>query len=594
MSSSSTFARKVQDAYINDNINDARLAYVEWQSSHCLHPQHIRIIDSHTQQYRRIQVPCGRCFHCMQSKINEWTTRMYAHAEDFKHVYFVTLTYRSITNPDLDVNKLFLSKLSQAVWHRDCYNSTKHLSYNPCLLVKSHYQKFLKRLRKNTGLKDLTYVLSGEFGTRYGRPHFHMVLFTNGELTKRDIIRAWSVCLWKSDSGVWSLRTNQRKDGTPYDFPIGSVDFHDLVSNGTFNTAMKIKVDGSFMNASNCFGYVAKYVVKRDNTNFNRLKLAYNGMFHKETFCKIYENEVPYNIAIDYMKKHGIVYYAAEQMYNNLKSFTYEKTLFKPYERIYSKTLKKTEKRKLFGFDYDFDFFPEVFVDFRDRYSPFCEFSRGVPIGSLYAKRNLQEFKEGVFTKPLLQDVGFVVPSYFRRKAENDLYGFRKINRTFKGTSFVFGSLQNLYGHLQKCVENDLLPDFHFNSKSADSDYSSYLRSVFTSFADVGTGERFLCSDGFARFFRYDKSKRKYLSTRNVPIKDFIRLWCVSLQGELERHKQKLSVSSENEKYQERGLCMLTDMGDSPDLLSQRFEDKNWSLLLEFQKQYDEIHFSAE
>ena len=76
------FLRRTNDAHINGCISDARDAYLEYQDSHCLNPQHIRIIDSHTQKYRFIDVACGRCEHCMQSKINEWCTRMYAHAED--------------------------------------------------------------------------------------------------------------------------------------------------------------------------------------------------------------------------------------------------------------------------------------------------------------------------------------------------------------------------------------------------------------------------------------------------------------------------------------------------------------------------------
>ena len=184
MSISARFARLVKDAYTNNDHTAALDAYYDWQVKNCLHPYWIWITDSHTQQRRRIRVSCGNCFHCRQTKINEWCTRMYAHAEDFSNVYFVTLTYRSITDPQLDVNRLLLSKLSQAIWIHDSRNYNHHLSYNPCLLVKKHYQDFLKRLRKNTGLKDISYVLSGEYGHDYGRPHFHLILFTNGILTK--------------------------------------------------------------------------------------------------------------------------------------------------------------------------------------------------------------------------------------------------------------------------------------------------------------------------------------------------------------------------------------------------------------------------
>ena len=121
--SSARFNRLVLDAWNNDDINAARDAYHDWQISHCLYPSMQRIYDAHTQTERMIQIPCGKCSHCVESKINEWCTRMYSHAEDFKNVYFVTLTYRSVTNPYLEVNRLLLNKLSFAIWNNDCFNS---------------------------------------------------------------------------------------------------------------------------------------------------------------------------------------------------------------------------------------------------------------------------------------------------------------------------------------------------------------------------------------------------------------------------------------------------------------------------------------
>lgn len=43
-------------------------------------------------------------------------------------------------------------------------------------LDKSHFQKFMKRLRKNTGLK-IRYYMCGEYGDTTDRPHYHALLF---------------------------------------------------------------------------------------------------------------------------------------------------------------------------------------------------------------------------------------------------------------------------------------------------------------------------------------------------------------------------------------------------------------------------------
>lgn len=51
-------------------------------------------------------------------------------------------------------------------------------------LEKSHLQKFFKRLRKQLTSK-VRYFAVGEYGTKKGRPHYHVILFTNGELAEK-------------------------------------------------------------------------------------------------------------------------------------------------------------------------------------------------------------------------------------------------------------------------------------------------------------------------------------------------------------------------------------------------------------------------
>ena len=593
--SSSTFARNVQDAYINNDLTAARDAYREWQVGQCLHPQFITITDSHTCCKRKILVPCGKCQHCVETKINEWCTRMYAHAEDFKNVYFVTLTYRSITDPSLAVNQLLLHKLVQAVWHRDCFNHNKHYSYNPCLLVKKHYQDFIKRLRKNTGLTDITYVLSGEYGSTYGRPHFHMVLFTNGTLTQADVTRAWSVALWRQNDGSWSYRRNQKYGGTAFDFPIGRVDFHDLVQNGTFNTTAKIKVDGSYMNAANCFSYVCKYVCKRDKVNFSRVKLAYRSLFHTEKFVNLFDNSVSYKIAKQWLLDHGYTQYDAENLYNNqLKFLSYEKTIYQPCENVYQHGLLRSVARQKNGYSFNECLLPEVFFDFKSFYLPFCEFSRGTPIGSVYAKRNIQEFVQGIFTRPLLQSSGFVVPSYFRSKAQEYVYGFREVRKTFSSSSLAFGSLPRLHSLLDEMSTHGISLFRSSTPRVVSYSHSSYLFHSPEIFADKYTGERICFNPSSVTYYKYSRKKRDYLPLRSVSVADFARDCVIRLQLELDRYNRSVSQSNENLRLRERAFLLLTDMGESPSSLVSRFEHQQQAEYAERQRIYYSIHSSVE
>lgn len=96
-------------------------------------------------------VPCGKCFACKATRVSGWSFRL---REEYKHsrtAYFVTFTYDEQTVP-LTVN-------------------------NMMTLDKRDIQLFMKKLRKaHPGVK-LKYYVSGEYGGRTMRPHYHMILF---------------------------------------------------------------------------------------------------------------------------------------------------------------------------------------------------------------------------------------------------------------------------------------------------------------------------------------------------------------------------------------------------------------------------------
>lgn len=65
--------------------------------------------------------------------------------------------------------------------------SPKHLPENQTLVLK-HIQDFIKRLRRRTG-KNIRYYHCGEYGSKQGRPHYHLVLFGHDFSDKYEFMR---------------------------------------------------------------------------------------------------------------------------------------------------------------------------------------------------------------------------------------------------------------------------------------------------------------------------------------------------------------------------------------------------------------------
>lgn len=588
--SSKRFLQLTKSAYQNGDINAMRDAYYDYQDTHCLYPKRQLIYDSHLGSYRFIEVSCGHCYHCQKSKVNEWCTRMYAHVEDFKHVYYVTLTYRSITNPDLPINQLYLNKMVQAVWSKDALNSTRHLSYNPCVLVKKHYQDFFKRLRKNTGFSDITYVLSGEYGEDYGRPHFHIILFSNSVLTRKDIERAWSFMIFKHADGRFFYYKNQ-KNGTIYNMPIGHVDFHDLVSNGTFNTKCKIKVEGTFMNAAHCFSYVCKYVVKRDDANLSRVHLAYNNLYKKysipNTLGKSQYEILFYNRSLHFTPEQIL-------QLNQLKLNPYEKILYQPGKTIYAHGLCRSRASKINGIEFRQILLPESYQDFCNLHLPFCEFSRATPIGSVYAARHIQEFTQGVYNKPLLQTDGFVVPSYFRLKAQERVFGLRKMRKGIKSNSFNIGNLLDLYRRFSESYSADVPLREYFGDSPSAQIIDELLQDSRWHFLDKATGERVIFFNDHAQMYKFQRKGRRFKFTGALPLRDWLRINIEKLQTEFNAYESRLRISQENMHFAEAAKLMLLDMGDDEVSLKHRYSIRVDAIRKQKQLEYNQTHLFVE
>lgn len=149
-----------------------------------------------------IPIPCGRCIGCRLEKSKEWALRCYHEAQlNGENNVFITLTY-----------------------------SDEHLPSNRTL-DKTHFQKFIRALRKKTKQK-IRYYMCGEYGDDTDRPHYHAILF-NYQFP---------------DATFHTLRGDNRVYISALLTEMWTHGFHEIGS-VTFKSA----------------GYVARYILKKQN-----------------------------------------------------------------------------------------------------------------------------------------------------------------------------------------------------------------------------------------------------------------------------------------------------------------------------------------
>lgn len=104
-----------------------------------------------------MHVPCGKCGACRHNRRAMWSYRLEQEQHDSLNAWFITLTYS-------DENLVF-----------------GNVGDGPAILVKRDLQKFLKRLRYYQDKADwphkFRYYAVGEYGSKFGRPHYHIIGF---------------------------------------------------------------------------------------------------------------------------------------------------------------------------------------------------------------------------------------------------------------------------------------------------------------------------------------------------------------------------------------------------------------------------------
>ncbi len=104
---------------------------------------------------------CGKCFSCTSTRRDVWAARILLEACLYETTNFSTLTYEQAnisTSNTLDPQDMTL---------------------------------FLKKLRKALSPTKMRYFYTGEYGTKFKRPHFHIITFGLSEAHEQLISDKW-------------------------------------------------------------------------------------------------------------------------------------------------------------------------------------------------------------------------------------------------------------------------------------------------------------------------------------------------------------------------------------------------------------------
>lgn len=522
----------------------------DYLATHCINPQSLKIYDSYLNKFRDIRVDCGHCAHCRSRKTNEWVTRMYYHLEDYKYVYFVTLTYNSIYRLT-PTTRYYIDYFRDAFWHYDNINTTHRYCWRPCVLVKKHYQDFIKRLRKYANLNDLTYFACGEHGHSFGAPHFHFILFSNSVITHDNIKRAWSCKIYKDASGRVCRATNHAKRNV-HTLSFGRTDFHDLVANGSLNTAPNPSatlLDKKF-SAKNCFAYVCKYLNKKECTNI-RLQLVFDALKVVKRTVEVFERPSTSGMSTILTPTREVlcVHNTDPYLYtNNIKlyySYDNSTCFFGNYKLpVYDTTNCDAEEyQRLRNF---------MFHAFKQEFAPFTTMSRGTPIGSLYFASHVDQLLEDKLDAPSLLSEGFIAPRYFQRKLDEYIYGFRSRSTKSRSTTFTKQNVSAYYEDFL-ALRDGIVPKHLRVVPEGLNEAFDLFHSSFC-YKDSSTGERILfyfrssptlpCAI-VPYHYKYNRSTHTFDFVRTSNIQEFCAIWLKRLQASFDRHIKQIELAEE-------------------------------------------------
>lgn len=468
----------------------------------CLNPQKLHLFSSISGHYFDMYAPCGKCLRCQDEARDEWTARMCLHSFHYAHCYFITLTYGSYDLHRYDKHP-FKKDWLDTYPVCDSMNKRHKPAWTPSLLRHSHLTKFIKRLRvglcktycKDESDFDITYCACGEYGSTYGRPHFHLIVWSQLPISRFDIVQAWSyMCYTLPDrpSDVLAYRGKDRSGAKIWRFLIGQVDFVDLVANGSLN--WDDSDPDSNNSAHRCFNYVAKYVCKR--SDWNKLNVA---NIRLSAAYKKFPTWNPSDYVAPKIGVHNYVYVSdsiRKQMLL-LPEVSSERPV--RYKQVTNNNITYEQVSE---------------KDFREIFAPFFVCSRKTAIGKHYLFENLERFKTGDYTLPPFCGKTLSFPNYFRKKIANDRYSLCFERVCFGNSSLVKDSLpfvRDFYGSLRDCPDMRVFAySVRFGTEETRYPHE-YIEPVILD-AKVGVIRyRYEYSSDCFVGWLYDKSSKRYV-----------------------------------------------------------------------------------
>lgn len=194
---------------------------------------------------RPVSLPCGQCVGCRLERSRQWAIRCMHEASLYEDNCFITLTYSDEHLPadgslQLDHFQKFMKRLRKRfdglspVLERKVFTPLQLLEYERNDPFTFHNREFFRDDHGNFYFEFLTYPIRffhcGEYGEKFGRPHYHALLF-NFDFPDK--------VLWKEDNGQKLYRSKTLEDLWPFG--------HCSVGSATFESA----------------AYVARYIMKK-------------------------------------------------------------------------------------------------------------------------------------------------------------------------------------------------------------------------------------------------------------------------------------------------------------------------------------------
>lgn len=102
--------------------------------------------ENYSKEFSTFQLPCSKCIECRLEYARQWAIRCVHEAKMHEQNSFITLTY-----------------------------SDEHLK-SPQLQYRD-FQLFMKRLRRSEPDKTISTFVTGEYGEKTKRPHWHAIIF---------------------------------------------------------------------------------------------------------------------------------------------------------------------------------------------------------------------------------------------------------------------------------------------------------------------------------------------------------------------------------------------------------------------------------